>query len=202
MLLAGRYDKALELLRDSAFDSKGRPQLKNPRLQWYALALIGAERYSEAQRILEAAETVPQKSHMHLRFALAKCLLFQKGEADGAFRLTEQIIAEFKEQPSPPRNRGVWVLAIALQAWALAQSQRKDEAQAALQNALAESSSMDIDDLAELHNISGLTWQAMDEDQKAVAAFKQALTVFPFGAPASFARAALVRLGEPPHMLN
>lgn len=96
MLMAGRYSEALELLKYAAFDEKGHPLPKSLYLYYYAIALMGEERYSEAQTLLEAAVIVPQNNEDGLRFILAECLLSQHEKPDRALDLVEEVRAKLE----------------------------------------------------------------------------------------------------------
>ncbi len=199
MLQAGRYSEALELLKDSAFDEKGRPQLKSLHLYFYAVALLSEEKYSEAQLLLEAAVLVPQKIEGYFRFSLADCLLSQNKEAGRACELVEQVMAKLKRKTQSAQERIFLAQCMAVHAWALASCQRREEAKAGLQDAFTESSSMGKDDLAGLLHLKGVTLQALGDNETARAAFEQALALFPYGSIAMLARRALAKLGENVH---
>lgn len=196
MLQAGRSVEALELLRDSAFDQKGKPLLTTLHLYFYALTLMNEERYSEAQPLLEAAVQVRQKLQESFRFSLAECLLSQNKEANRAFELAEQLVANRNRNSSSIRERFFMAQCASLRAWALASSGRREEAQASLDRDLLDSNSFGKEDLAGLLFLRGQTWKALDDRKAACEAYKQALVLFPFGINAVLARNALVRLGE------
>jgi tetratricopeptide (TPR) repeat protein len=199
MLQAGRYSEALELLKDSAFDEKGRPLLKSLHLYFYAMALMGQGEYPEAQRLLEAAVLVPQKMEDYFRFTLAECLLSQNKEANRALDLVEQVIANLKRKSQSKQDCIFLAQCMAVHALALASCGRREEAEARLENAFAESNSLGKDDLAGLLNLKGATWQALGDSEMARAAFHQTLVLFPYGSIAMLARRKLATLEENLH---
>lgn len=196
MLQAGRYSEALKLLRDSAFDQEGRPQLKSLHLYFYAIALMGMENYSEAQPLLEAAILVPQKIGEYFQFTLAECLLSQNIEVDRACELVEQLIAKLKRKAPSASDRLFQAQCTALHGWALASSNHKDEAKATLREVFAMSDSLGNDDLAGLRNLEGLAWMQLGDREMARTAFEQASGLFPHGGIEVVARRSLARLSE------
>jgi tetratricopeptide (TPR) repeat protein len=71
---------------------------------------------------------------------------------------------------------------------------RREEAETRLQEAFAESDSFSIDDLAGLLNSKGSALRALGDSERSGMAFQQALTVFPHGSIAIFARRELAKL--------
>lgn len=196
MLVAGRYTEALELLKDSAFDEKGRPLLKSQYLYYYAIALMSEEKYSEAQSLLESAILASQKGEDYLRFSLAECLLSQNKEANRALDLVGQVKVNLNRNSHSKCDRLRLAQCNAIGAWALAACGRREEAETRLQEAFAESDSFGKDELAGLLNSKGSVWQALGDSERSRAAFQQALAVFPYGSIAMFARRELAKLGE------
>jgi hypothetical protein len=199
MLQAGRFGEALELLRDAAFDEKGRPLLKSQHLYFYALSLMNEERYPEAQGLLEAAVLLPQKMEDYFRFSLAECLLSQSKEANRALELVEQVTANLKRKSQSKQDRTFLAQCMAVNALALASCGRREEAETRLENAFTESNSFRKDELAGLLNLKGETWQALGDSSMARAAFRQALSLFPYGGIAMLARRKLATLEENLH---
>jgi len=195
-LQAGRFNEALELLKDSAFDAKGRPALKSQHLYFYVIALMSEEKYSEAQRLLEAALLLPQKTEDYLRFSLADCLLSQKTDAPRARDLVEKVIAALRGKAQSEQSRIFLAQCLALSAWALASCGNRKDAEARLDDAFAVSNSLGKDDLAGLLHLKGVTWLALGDSEKARSAFQQALEVFPHGGIALQARRELTKLGQ------
>jgi tetratricopeptide (TPR) repeat protein len=117
MLAAGRYSEALELLKDSVCDEKGRPLLKSQYFYYYAIALMSEEKYSEAQPLLEAAVLASQKGGDYLRFSLAECLLSQDREPARALDLVEQVRGDLNSHSKQDRLRLAQCNAVG--AWAL-----------------------------------------------------------------------------------
>jgi tetratricopeptide (TPR) repeat protein len=199
MLAAGRYSEALELLKDAAFDAKGHPLLKTQHLYFYAIALVSEERYSQAQPLLEAAVLASEKNGDYLRFGLAECLLCQNKEAGRALELVEHVRANLSGKPHSKQNRLRLAQCNKIGAWALAACGRREEAETRLQEAFAESDSFNKEDLAGLLNSKGSALQALGDRKRSREAFQQALSVFPHGSIAVFARRELLKLPEDVH---
>jgi len=199
MSQAGRYGEALELLKDSAFDLKGRPLLKSLHLYFYAITLMNESRYSDAQELLEAAVLVPQKTQEYFRFSLAECLLSQNKEAPRACGLVEQVVADLKKKTQSQQNRMFLAQCMAVHAWALASCERGEEAEARLEDAFAGSDSLAKDDLAGLLHLKGATRLALGDSELARAAFEQALALFPYGTIAIQARREIAKLSRDVH---
>lgn len=199
MLQAGRFGEALELLRESAFDSKGRPLLKSQHLYFYAAALVSEEKYSEAQDLLEAAVLVPQKMQQYFRFTLADCLLSQKKEASRACELIEQVVTGLKRKTTSGLDRVFLHQCMAVHAWALASCGRRDAAEAKLEEAASESNSMAKEHLAALLHLKGMTRLALGDNELARVAFEQSLEIFPYGAIAAQARRQLGKVSGNTH---
>ncbi len=196
MLQAGRYTEALDLLREGAFDDKGRPLLTSANfyLYFYVLTLMGLERYVEAQELLEAATRVGQKRGYY-KFSLAECLLSQGKDPDRARELIEQVISNLKK-PSASKEPVSMAHCVALRAWALASDGHSREAESILEEAFSESATFGKDDLAGLIELKGCTCLALGDKQKAREAFQQALALFPYGSIAKFAQKKLSELDE------
>jgi tetratricopeptide (TPR) repeat protein len=196
MVAAGRYSEALGLLKDSAFDEKGQPLLKSQYFYYYAVALMCEEKYSKAQPLFEAAVLASQKTDVYLRFSLAECLLSQNKEADRALDLIEQVRGNLNGKSHSKQDRLRLAQCNAIGAWALAARGRRGEAESRLQEAFAESDSFSKDDLAGLLNSKGSALQALGDNERSLAAFQQALAIFPYGSIAVFARRELAKLDE------
>lgn len=199
MLAAGRYSEALKLLKEGAFDEKGRPLLNSQYLHYYAIALMSEERYSEAQRLLEEAVVACQKNGDYLRFSLAECLLSQNKEAERALRLVDEGRARLTKKGHSKSGSLVLAQCNVIRAWALAGCGRREEANTALEEAFAESESFSKDDLAGLLNSKGSACQALGDSERARKAFQESLAVFPHGSHSVDARTGLAELGEHVH---
>jgi len=194
MLQAGRYSEALDLLKDSAFDEKGRPRLTNVNLYFYAVALMNEDRNAEAQELLEAAIQVPQKMD-YFRFALADCLLSQNKDASRACELLEQVMANLKKKHQSAKQRTIMAHCIAVHAWALACCGRREESEARLQEALSRSKGFEAREVAALQHLAGVTWQTLGDLERARAAFQEAAKLYPHGDVGLRARRKLAELG-------
>ena len=195
MLVAGRYGEAAELLKDSAFDEADRPRLKSEYFYYYAIALMEEKKYSEAQRLLEAA-VLASKNGDYLRFSLAECLLSQNKQAERALELVEQVRGDLNRVPLPKQDRLRLARCDVIGAWALAACGRREEALAKIDEAFAHSGSFGKDDLASLLNSKGVALEALGDGGGARASFQQSLAVFPYGSVAMSAREGLAKLGE------
>ena len=194
MLQAGRYREALDLLKDSAFDEKGRPRLTNVNLYFYAVALMNEDRNAEAQELLEAAIQVPQKMD-YFRFALADCLLSQNKDASRACELVEQVMANLKKKRNAAQQRTFMAHCIAVRAWALACCGRREESETRLQEALSGSKGFEAREVAALKTVAGVTWQTLGDLKRARAAFQEAAKLYPHGDVGLRARRKLAELG-------
>jgi len=190
MLEAGRYSEALELLRGAAFDRRGRPRIKDIHLYFYALALMNDDKEAEAQPLLEAAASVPQKAE-YFRLALADCLLSQKKEPARAREIIEQILAKSQLKPDSAGRRQFLAQCVAVHAWASASCGLREEAEARINQVSEESAGFEARDRAGLWHLAGVTWQALGDREKARTAFQSALTLYPFGDIAVRARKEL-----------
>ena len=195
MLEAGRYSEAVELLKDSVFDEKGHPLLKSQYLYYYAIALMGEERYSTAEPLLDAAVHA-QKTADYLSFSLAECLLSQHKEAKRAFDLLEQVRINLTKNSGSNQHRLRLAQCNAISAWSLAACGRREEAETRLREALAEPDSFSKDELAGLLNSKGSVLRELGDSEGSRAGFEQALAVFPYGSTAIFARRSLTQLLE------
>lgn len=192
---AGRYHEARSFLRALAFDAKGQPRLTSVELYTYALALENDDQEAEAQKLLEAAVQVPQRT-FGLHVALATCLLAQKKDAKRACELMEQALANEQERASAFGHRADHLRRLGRYAWALAACGRRTEAETKLQEAFAGSASLKDPDLAGVHYFAGETWRAMGEWRKAREAFQEALRLSPNGSVATSVQKALAKMRE------
>jgi tetratricopeptide (TPR) repeat protein len=192
---AGRYREAQSFLRALAFDSAGQPRLTSTYFYSYALALENDGREAEAQKLLEAAVQVPQRT-FGLHVALATCLLSQKKDAKRACELMEQAIANEQELASGFRHKADHLRRLGRYAWALAACGRRAEAEAKIQEAFAGAASLKDRDVAGVHYFAGEAWRAMGEWRKARAAFQEAIRLSPEGSVATSVQKALARMRE------
>jgi hypothetical protein len=192
---AGRYHEARSFLRALAFDAKGQPRLTSLELYTYALALGNDGQEAEAQKLLEAAVQVPQRT-WGLHVALATSLLEQKKDAKRACDLMEQALANEQEPASGFGHKADHLRRLGRYAWALAACGRRTEAETKLQEAFAGSASLKDPDLAGVHYFAGEAWRAMGEWRKAREAFQEALRLSPKGVVAASVQKALARMRE------
>ena len=195
LVIAGRYKEGLASLKPLAFDKSGQPRLTSNELYAYALALSNEGEKAAAQQLYEAAILVPQRSGV-FHSGLAACLLEQKKEPERARELMEQVLATWHEPLSTEQQRANQAHRIAKYAWALASCGRRDEAEARLQDAFAESVAFGNRDLAVLQSLAGETWRALGDLSKARIAFQEAIAICPDGDVAAGARKGLAELGE------
>ena len=195
LFIAGRYHEARSFLRALAFDAKGQPRLTSVELYTYALALENDGQEAEAQKLLEAAVQVPQRT-FGLHVALATCLLSQKRDAERACELMEQALANEQERASAFGHRADHLRRLGRYAWALAACGRRTEAETKLQEAFAGAASLKDPDLAGVHYFAGETWRAMGEGRKAREAFQEALRLSPKGSVATSVQKALAKMRE------
>jgi len=185
---AGRYSEALEFLKPSAFDSYGKPRLTSIEFYTYALALENSEHEEEAEKLLEAAISVPQKSHgMHV--ALATCLLGQNKESERACALLQEALAGSQLLPQADKVRR-----IARYAWALAACGRRQETEARIQEALGEAAKLKDCDQATVHYFVGEAWRTLGETTRARAAFAEAMRLAPTGVTVLSVRKAIAKM--------
>lgn len=194
MLQAGRYTEAKALLKGGAFDEKGLPLLTSHNFYFYVLTLMNQENYSEAQKLLEAANRVPQKGD-HFQFSLAECLLSSKTEPERALELIDQVMSNLKKKYNPVRDRMHIAQCTVLHAWALAACGQSELAEAGLQEAFADVAALSPSDLAGLLQLKGSAWQALGKLEMAQEAFKQAMAVFPYGSNAMLSQQNLALTG-------
>jgi tetratricopeptide (TPR) repeat protein len=192
---AGRYREAQSFLKALAFDAKGEPRLTSLEYYTYALALENDGREAEAEKLLEAAVQVPQRTKgWHV--ALASCLLSQKKDPERACELMEQALAAPDLQSSSYGRNSDRLTRIARYGWALAACGRRAEAEAKIQEAFADSTALKSPELAGLHYFAGEAWRAMGEWRKARAAFQEAIGLSPEGPAATGSQKALARMRE------
>jgi tetratricopeptide (TPR) repeat protein len=190
---AGRYAEAREYVKPSAFDQQGEPRLTSMELYTYALALENDGMQAEAQKLLEAAVQVPQKT-AGFHVALATCLLDQKKDAERARELLELAMAHPGTQSSGYGQLSDHLMRLGRYAWALAACGRREEAEAQLKKAFAGSTGLKDRDLAGLHYFAGEAWRSMGEWKKARAAFDEALRLSPDGPAATGTQKALAKM--------
>jgi tetratricopeptide (TPR) repeat protein len=192
---AGRYPEAQAFVRPFAFDEQGKPKLTSAEYYTYALALENDGKEAEAQKLLEAAVQVPQRT-AGFHVALATCLLSQKKDAERARELLEQALAFPDLQTTAYGRNSDLAMRIARYAWALAACGRRDEAEAQIEKAFAGSVGLKPRDLAGVHYFAGEAWRSLGEWKKARAAFEEALRLSPDGPAASGTQKALAKMRE------
>jgi hypothetical protein len=190
---AGRYPEARAVVKPFAFDEQGQPRLTSTELYTYALALENDGLEAEAQKLLEAAVQVPQRT-AGFHVALATCLLSQKKDANRACELMEQALAAGDQQVSSYGRNSDHAMRLGRYAWALAACGRRQEAEARLQEAFAGSAALKDRDLAGVQYFAGEAWRALGEWKKAWAAFDEALRLSPDGSAATSTRKALAKM--------
>jgi len=190
---AGRYSEAIEFLKPLAFDRQGKPRLTSVEFYTYAIALENSGREAEAQKLLEAAVQVPQRT-AGFHVALATCLLSQKKDAERARELMEQALATPDMQTTTYGRNSDYLMRLARYAWALAACGRCDESKAQLAKAFDDSSGLKDCDLAGLQYFAGEAWRSMADWKKARAAFEEALRLSPDGPAATGAKKALAKM--------
>jgi hypothetical protein len=193
LVMAGRYVPALAYLKPLAFDRNGHPRLTSQEFFLYALALSIEGEDATAEMLYEAAVHVPQKTG-DFHFGLADCLLTQGKDSDRARKLVECVLAGIPVTPRSNRQRANRAQTIAFHAWALASNGWRAEAEMRLQEVFASSSGIGKCSLAALQLPVGDTWLTLGEPEKARAAFREAVTLFPFGDIAIRARKKLAAL--------
>jgi len=192
---AGRYSEARIVLQPLAFDEQNKPRLTSTELYIYALALENDGKEAEAQALFEAAVQVPQHTaSMHV--SLATCLLCQKKDAERARELLETAMATTDTQRSGYGGNSDYLMRVGRYAWALAACGRRQEAEAKLQEAFADSSRLKPRDLAQLHYFAGETWRSLSEWRKARTEFDEAMRLSPEGPPATDSRKAMTKMRE------
>jgi hypothetical protein len=190
---AGRYPEARTFIKPFAFDEQGQPKLTGLGIYTYALALENDGMEAEAQKILEAAVQVPQRT-AGFHVALATCLLSQKKDAQRACELMEIALATKDIQGAGHRHDADYLRRLGRYAWALAACGRRQEAEAKLQEAFAGSNGLKPRDLAGVHYFAGEAWRSLGEWKKARAAFDETLRLCPDGAGATSAQKALAKM--------
>jgi tetratricopeptide (TPR) repeat protein len=176
-----------------AFDAKGQPRLTSLELYTYALALGNDGQEAEAQKLLEAAVQVPQRT-WGLHVALATCLLSQKKDAKRACELMEQALANEQEPASALGSRADHQRRLGRYAWALAACGRRQEAELRIKEAHEGAASLNDPDVAGVQYFAGEAWRAMGEWGKARAAFQEALRLSPDGSVATSVQKALAKM--------
>jgi hypothetical protein len=192
---AGRYAEARAFMKPFAFDEQGQPKLTGMGIYTYALALENDGMEAEAQKLLEAAVQVPQRT-AGFHVALATCLLTQKKEAQRACELMETALATKDLQGTGYGRNADYVRRLGRYAWALAACGRRQEAEAKIQEALAGSNGLKARDLAGVHYFAGEAWRSLGEWKKARAAFDETLRLSPDGSGAIEAKKALAKMRE------
>jgi tetratricopeptide (TPR) repeat protein len=180
LIMAGRYAQARTYLKPLAFDKKGHPRLTTQEFFLYALALSLDGEDATAEMLYEAAVNVPQQTG-DFHFGLADCLLTQKKETDRARQLVECVLAGYPANPRSAQQRANRAQMVAFHAWSLASNGWCDAAGTRLQEALAASSGLNKYSRAALQLPVGDTWLALGDSQKAQAAYRTALNIFPYG---------------------
>jgi tetratricopeptide (TPR) repeat protein len=192
---AGRYPEARTFIRPFAFDEQGMPKLSSTALYTYALALENDGMEAEAQKLLEAAVRVPQRT-AGFHVALATCLLSQKKDAERARELLETALATTDVRPSSSGQNADYARRLGRYAWALAACGRRDDTEAQLKKAFAGSGRLKERDLAGLHYFAGEAWRSLGEWKKARTAFEEALRLSPDGSAATSAQKAMAKMRE------
>lgn len=192
---AGRYAETRDLVKPLAFDQQGKPRLTSMELYTYALALENDGMQAEAQKLLEAAVEVPQRT-TGFHVALATCLLDQKKDAERARELLELAMATPDTQSTGYGRTSDHLMRLARYAWALAACGRREQAEAQLEKAFVGSSVLKDRDLAGLHYFAGEAWRSLREWRKARAAFDEALRLSPDGPAATGTKKALAKMRE------
>jgi tetratricopeptide (TPR) repeat protein len=185
---AGRYSEARESLKPMAFDAHGAPRLATTELYAYALALENDGHEQEAQELLEAALPVSKKPDA-MQVALATCLLAQNKEPERACKLLEQTQGTTQGVPRADLARR-----IGRYAWALGACNRRPEAEAAIQEALAKAQGLPEADAAGAHYFVGEAWRALGDTTKAREAFQEALALRHDGVTALSVEKALAKM--------
>ena len=192
---AGRYPEACAFVKPYAFDEQGKPKLTSTEFYTYALALENDGKEAEAEKLLDAAVQVPQRT-AGFHVALATCLLSQKKDAERACELMEVALAT----PDPPmpayEQNADHVRRLGRYAWALAAAGRREEAEAQLNKAFAGSSGLRERDLAGLQYFAGEAWRSLGEWKKARAAFEEAMRLSPDGPATTGSKKALAKMRE------
>jgi hypothetical protein len=190
---AGRYAETRDSVKPLAFDQQGKPRLTSMELYTYALALENDGMLAEAQKLLEAAVEVPQRT-AGFHVALATCLLDQKKDVERARELLELAMATPDRQSTSYGQTSDHLMRLARYAWALAACGRRGEAEIEIEKAFAGSNVLRDRDLAGLHYFAGETWRSLKEWKKARAAFDEALRLSPDGPAATGTKKALAKL--------
>jgi tetratricopeptide (TPR) repeat protein len=192
---AGRYAEARAFVKPFAFDHQGQPKLTSTELYTYAIALENDGKEAEAEKLLEAAIQVPQRT-AGFHVALATCLLSQKKDATRACELLEQAIAFPDHRGASYGKKSDDAMRLGRYAWALAASGRRPEAEAKLREALDESVGLKERDQAGVQYFTGEAWRSLREWKKARSAFDEALRLSPDGSAATSTQKALAKMRE------
>jgi tetratricopeptide (TPR) repeat protein len=195
---AGRYAEARAFIKPFAFDEQGQPKLTGMGIYTYALALENDGLEAEAQKLLEAAVKVPQRT-AGFHVALATCLLSQKKDAERARELMELALATPDVQSSAYGKNADYVRRLGRYAWALAACGRRNDTEAQLQKAFAGSGGLRARDLAGLQYFAGEAWRSLGEWKRARAAFEEALRLSPDGSAATSAQKAMAKMRGEAH---
>jgi len=192
---AVRYSEAWAFSKPFAFDDQGKPLVSSTQFYIYTLALENDGKEAEAEKLLEAAILVPQRTAA-FHVALANCLLSQKKDAARACELMELALAT----PDPPmpayEQNADHVRRLGRYAWALAAAGRREEAEAQLNKAFAGSGGLKERDLAGVHYYAGEAWRSLGEWKKARAAFEEAMRLSPDGPATTGSQKALAKMRE------
>jgi len=124
-----------------------------------------------------------------MRVALATCLLAQNKEPERACKLLEQTQGTTQGVPRADLARR-----IGRYAWALGACNRRPEAEAKIQEALAKAQGLPDADVAGVHYFVGEAWRALGETTKAREAFQEAVTLRPDGVTALSVEKALAKM--------
>jgi tetratricopeptide (TPR) repeat protein len=192
---AGRYSEARAFIKPFAFDEQGQPKLTGMGIYTYALALENDGMEAEAQKLLEAAVQVPQRT-TGFHVALATCLLSQKKDAQRACELMETALNSKDLQNTAYGRDADYARRLGRYAWALAACGRRQDAEAKLQEAFVGSNRLKQRDLAEVHYFAGEAWRSLGEWKKARAAFDETLRLSPDGSAATSAQKAMAKMRE------
>jgi tetratricopeptide (TPR) repeat protein len=192
---AGRYSEAWAYSKPFAFDDQGKPLVSSTQFYFYTLALENDGKEAEAEKLLEAAILVPQRT-AGFHVALANCLLSQKKDAARACELMELALAT-PEPPMPAYEQNAdHVRRLGRYAWALAAAGRREEAEAQLNKAFAGSGGLRERDLAGVHYYAGEAWRSLGEWKKARVAFEEAMRLSPDGPATTGSKKALAMMRE------
>jgi tetratricopeptide (TPR) repeat protein len=194
-LEAGHFDQALSQLRPLAFETDGRPSLASWDLYLYSTALSNDGKEAAAQELFEAAIQVHQQ-HRNFHYGLADCLLSQGKDPGRAIELINEALADGMEEFTAKQKRASRGRGLALQAWALASSGLRADAEFKLQEAVAVSGTLGKHDMAGLMHLKGIVLKSLGDKEAARTAFGEFLRLFPHGALKVWARRRLAELDE------